>query len=151
MNDVMKVFTDYEHGRAQMAIEWVARGGKPIVEVGSRPIDGLDLEALAADLNVCVSTSGEPVRAFIAPDNVDGYCIYGFYQFEWAVEALLMQRTEAPDWLLGSLFGYSPEAIDRFRCASSGQGSTPYHGDRSTYRTVGIYGPLARRVQRHST
>lgn len=147
---MMKVFTDYEHGRAQMAIEWVARGGKPIVEIGSRPIDGLDVSALAADLNVCVSTSGESVRAFIAPDIVEGYCVYGFYQFEWAVEALLMQRTEAPDWLLGSLFGYSPEAIDRFRCASSERGSRKSLGVRSTFRMVGVYGPLAQRVQRRN-
>lgn len=148
---MMKVFTDYEHGRAQMAIEWVARGGKPIVEVGSRPVDGLDLEALAGDLNLCVSTSGEPVRAFIAPDAVDGYCVYGFYQFEWAIEALLMPRAEAPDWLLGSLFGYSPEAIDRFTYASGERASTRCHDDRNTYHRVGIYGPLAQRVQRRNT
>ena len=121
-------------------------------------LDQIDFQVEAGERICLLGRNGEGkssllqlITRAIAPDSGDGYCVYGFYQFEWAVEALLMQRTESPDWLLGSLFGYSPEAIDRFRCASSERGSTPYHGDRSTYRTVGIYGPLARRVQHHNT
>jgi hypothetical protein len=70
--------TEYECGRAQVAIEWVARAQKPIAEIGSRPVEGCDLFGLVRDLNRCVVRSGEDVRAFLMPARAPGYCSYGF-------------------------------------------------------------------------
>jgi hypothetical protein len=108
--------TEYECGRAQVAIEWVARSQKPIVEIGGRPSNECDLVALAADLNRCITHSGESVRGFIIPDKLSAYCCYGFYRYPWAVEALLdvWKIERAPEstrslWRQGLVFGYSPE------------------------------------------
>ena len=119
--DGFKVLTEYECGRAQMAIEWVARAQKPIVEIGGLPITHCDLSALTHDLNRCIDLSGETVRAFIAPSG-GKYCCYGFYKFPWAIDALLFAwgirrvpvGTRRSLWLQGLVFGYSPSAIQDF-------------------------------------
>lgn len=120
------MLSDYERGRAQLAIEWVARAQKPIVEVGGRPLDGCDLTALAGALDQCIFESGEDVRGFVIPDKTPGYCCYGFYRYGWALEALLSvwgPDADPPhrEWLYGLLFGYDAQAIERFvRSSSSG-------------------------------
>ena len=86
MLDGYRALSEYECGRAQIAIEWVARSQKPIVEIGGRPISECDIEAIAFDLNKCIEESGEPVRGFIIPDRMPGYCCYGFYRYGWAIE-----------------------------------------------------------------
>jgi len=154
--------TEYECGRAQMAIEWVARSQKPIVEIGGRPFKGCDALALADDLNWCICKSGESVTAFIMPDRVPGYCCYGFYRYPWAMEAMLITWGAShwaadPNrwrWLQGLLFGYSADAIQRFiSSVSCVQESSLHSRQRSGYvrwRKVEIYGSLARLFQRHS-
>jgi len=118
-----------------MAIEWVARAQKPIVEIGGRRVKGCDLLGLAADLNSCIARSGERVHGFVMVDKMPGYCCYGFYRYPWAMKALLYvyggerQRSPADPcrllWLKGLVFGYSPEAIQSFiLSASCGQAST---------------------------
>ena len=86
--DGFLVFSEYECGRAQMAIEWVARSQKPIVEIGGCPVGATNLQDLAHDLNRCITLSRESVRAFVIPDRIRGFCCYGFYRYPWAIKAL---------------------------------------------------------------
>jgi hypothetical protein len=158
------VLTEYECGRAQIAIEWVARSQKPVVEIGGRLIEGCDLNALARDLNRCIDQSGEAVRGFIIPDRMPGYCCYGFYRYPWAIEALLFAwkgwqaSSEARQslWLQGLVFGYSPDAIQRFissaSCerASSSRANQNRIPNRVQNRRVEIYGTQELRVQRRN-
>ena len=123
-----RLLTDYECGRALTAIEWVARSQKPIAEFGGRPIRGCDFRALAHDLNGCIAQSREDVRGFIIPDKMKGFCCYGFFKYRWAVEALLdiWGKTKSGPirlrrvlWMQGLVFGYSPDAIQRFISSAS--------------------------------
>ena len=124
---MFKILTEYERGRAQIAIEWVARAQKPIVEIGGRSLKNCDLNALAEDLNLCIAESGEVVKGFVIPFGTTDYCCYGFYCESWAIKALLsVQENESLSlnpqnraWIQGLLFGYSPDAIQRFISASS--------------------------------
>lgn len=144
-----------------MAIEWVARSQKPIVEIGGRPIKGCDFRALTYDLNRCIAVSGETVRAFVMPDKMPGFCCYGFYFYPWAIKALLsawgIQRDDKKHqslWLQGLVFGYSPDAIQRFissaSCARVSNSRPNQRSYLSRYRRVEIYGHLALNVQRRS-
>jgi len=158
-----RVLTEYECGRAQMAIEWVARSQKPIVEIGGRPVRGCDFLALARDLDQCIAQSGESVRAFVMPDGIQGYCCYGFYRYPWAIKAMLTVWGIKPKftnrydllWLQGLIFGYSPDAIQRFiLSASCGRASNLRSRQRSEFfrlRRVEIYGSLALSVRRRSS
>jgi|ERR1700680_109819 hypothetical protein len=159
-----RMFSEYECGRAQIAIEWVARAQKPIVEIGGVPIKHCDLRALAHDLNRCIELSGEEVRAFVAPSG-GKFCCYGFYKFPWTIDALLfawgIRRVPAGTrrslWLQGLVFGYSPSAIQDFIDAESAS-CGPKSTSRSRRRTgidhqckVGIYGLAAPPALRHSS
>jgi hypothetical protein len=155
------ILTEYECGRAQMAIEWVARSQKPVVEIGGRPVDGCDLTALAADLDRCIVESREVVRGFIIPDKLSDYCCYGFYRYPWAIEALLdvWEIERAPEstrslWRQGLVFGYSPEAIQTFISSASSERVSKSRSRRCTeichlYK-VEIYGRLASLARLHS-
>ena len=156
------VLTEYECGRAQMAIEWVARSQKPVVEIGGRPSNDRELFALAADLNQCIARSGETVIGFIIPDKLRDYCCYGFYRYPWAIEALLdvWEIERAPEdtrslWRQGLLFGYSPEAIQTFISSASCERESKSRSRRhiETFRLckVEIYGQLALLAQRHNS
>lgn len=143
-----------------MAIEWVARAQKPIVEIGGRPIPGCDLLALVNELDMLIEASGESVLAFIAPDKFVDYCCYGFYKYPWAIEAFLdvwgIER--APDgarqslWLQGLVFGYTPLAIQEFIWSACGAQETSSHLDPCSSLShrcrVGIYGSLAAYLRR---
>jgi hypothetical protein len=157
-----RLLTEYECGRAQMAIEWVARSQKPIVEIGGCPVKGCDLRALAHDLNLCIVQSGESVRAFVMPDGIEGYCCYGFYCYTWAVNAMLrVWQGHTPRgrydsiWLRGLIFGYSPDAIQRFISSAScapKSNSRPIPCSRIyRLRKVEMYGLLALSARRHSS
>jgi hypothetical protein len=160
--DTFRVLTEYECGRAQMAIEWVARAQKPVVEIGGRPIEGCDLEALAVDLNRCIDESGEAVRGFIIPDRMPDFCCYGFYRYPWAIEALLFAwkgwqaASEARQslWLQGLIFGYSPDAIHKFISSASCEQESSSHWNQCSdffrRRRVEIYGTRELRVRRRS-
>ncbi len=162
--DKFRVLSEYECGRAQIAIEWVARSEKPIVEIGGCSIAHCDFPALAHDLNRCIILSGESVKAFIIPDKVPEYCCYGFYCYPWAIKALLhvwgIELRRKGDnhslWQQGLVFGYSPAAIQRFISASFApavQGSNSRSRPRSApYRLykVEIYGQLASIAQRRN-
>src|SRR5258708_203558 len=161
--DRFRVLSEYECGRAQIAIEWVARSQKPIVEVGGCPIEGCDFDSLASDLNRCIARSGENVKAFIVPDKMRGYCCYGFYRFPWAIRALLhvwgIERAANDKgrslWEQGLVFGYSADAIQRlissasFSRASSSRPRLCSHHDRR--RRVEMYGIPESLVRRHSS
>jgi hypothetical protein len=159
-----RVLSEYECGRAQMAIEWVARAQKPIVEIGGVPITHCDLTALTRDLDRCIELSGEDVRAFVAPSG-GKYCCYGFYKFPWALDALLFAwgirrvqpSTRRTLWLQGLVFGYSPSAIQAFidaESASCGPKSTSHPRRRTGMNRrcrVGIYGLAAPPALRRSS
>ena len=155
------LLTEYECGRAQMAIEWVARSQKPIVEIGGCPIKECDFRALTHDLNRCIARSGESVRAFVIRDKMPGFCCYGFYRYPWAIRALLsawgIERDDKKHqslWVQGLVFGYSPEAIQRFMSSASGARVSNSHSHQHSAFVrcckVEIYGTLARRVRRGS-
>lgn len=154
-----RLLTEYECGRALTAIEWVARAQKPIVEVGGRPIKDCDLVALSHDLDTCITQSGESVRAFVIPDSVPGFCCYGFYRYPWAIRALLsisrknksrLLRSWDSLWIRGLVFGYSPDAVQRFMsCASPARVAT-MRRDHRTIRRVEIYDPLGSLVRARS-
>jgi hypothetical protein len=159
--DGFRVLSEYECGRAQMAIEWVARAQKPIVEIGGCQIKGCDILALAHDLSRCIARSGESVRAFVMPDGIMGYCCYGFYRCPWAINAMLrIWSGHTPTgrydslWLRGLLFGYSRDAIQAFMSSAScvPESNLPrFPCSRCVrLRRVEIYGSLARLVRRHS-
>ena len=138
----LKILTEYELGRGVTAIEWVARGGKPIAEIGGRILAATEVKYLAVDLNRCLEVAGEPqVRGFIMRDT-SGWWQFGFYQHRWAILALLYLQQKAPaiqdahaHWVRGLLFGYDSEAIQQFiLSSSSGQESmlrySPYKNVR---------------------
>ena len=154
--------TEYERGRAQLAIEWVARSEKPIVEIGGRPISACDVRCLARDLDECIASSRESVRAFIMPDRMPGYCCYGFYRHPWAINAMLETwgagRWPADParwiWLQGLLFGYSADAIQRFMssasCERASSSRSSPHSESYRLRRVEIYGIPEQRARRHN-
>jgi hypothetical protein len=157
--DGFGILTEYEYGRAITSIEWVARSEKPIVEIGGRPIQGCDFSALADDLNRCILQSRENVRAFIIPDKMRGYCCYGFFKHRWAVDALLdlwgekksgPTRTRRMLWMQGLVFGYSPDAIQRFIESGSSAPTAIEHQDHRTIRRVEIYVRVESRVRARS-
>ena len=157
-----RVLTEYECGRAQIAIEWVARAQKPIVEIGGCPVKGCDLLALAHDLNRCITRSGESVTTFIMPDRMPGYCCYGFYRYRWAIDAMLTiwgaarwpRESARWLWLQGLLFGYGADAIQRFissaSCAQASNSRCCHRSQSYLHRRVEIYGSLARLVRRRN-
>jgi hypothetical protein len=155
------VLTEYELGRAVTAIEWVARGGKPIVEIGQRCLSG-DITALdlAHDLDRCIALVGEPdVRGF-AIHQSDEFWQFGFYRYEWAIAALLSLEKEAPasaqmHWVRGLLFGYDSASIDRFISSSVSaelKSTSHYFPDNCTCLPdkVALYGQAGRLVPLHS-
>jgi len=160
--DGFRILTEYECGRAQIAIEWVARSQKPIVEIGGCPIKGCDFQALAHDLNRCIELSGETTRGFIIPDRIKGYCCYGFYRYPWAIKALFfawgigqaIKDTDRSLWLQGLVFGYSAEAIQGFISSASFSRASNSRSRLCSQiyrrRKVEIYGPLALTARRRS-
>ena len=120
------ILQDYEIGAIQAALNWVVLGGKPIVEVGGHMLQTEEIPRLADDLNQCIKISHyKDVYAFIMKDR-NGWWQYGFYQYPWALEAMLFLRDESPciqgdhrHWIQGLLFGYDPSAIHRFISSES--------------------------------
>jgi len=157
-----RILSEYECGRALTAIEWVARAQKPIVEVGGFPLAACDVRALVHDLERCISMSRESVRAFIMPTRESDFFCYGFYRYPWAVQALLAVWgvEPVPDphsalWLQGLVFGYSPDAIQRFMSSASGGRESKLHSApcirSGRHRRVEIYGTLALPVRRRNS
>jgi hypothetical protein len=90
------VLSEYEVGRAITAVEWVARAGKPIVEVGSRLLGPWELHHLAEDMALCLAVAGEPAaRAFIVLGS-DGWWRFGFYRHPWAIAAFVYLQQRRP-------------------------------------------------------
>jgi hypothetical protein len=148
----LAVLTEYEAGHAITAIEWVARSGKPIMEVGSRLVTPREVHRLAADR--CLDIAGESdVRAFIARGS-DSWWQFGFYRHPWAIAAFLHLQSGTPRvegahaiWVRGLLFGYDAEAIEGFissvsRARASMSRPSPYRRLPSS-RRVGIYDSVA--------
>jgi hypothetical protein len=109
------ILTEFEIGQAMAAIEAVARMGKPLAEVGSRVGNANDLKH---DLDACLQSTreGATVKAWMR--EWQGRWRYGFYSAPWVLRALdfLDQEMPAADrhWISGLLFGYRPDAIQRF-------------------------------------
>lgn len=156
VND-LTILTEYEAGHAITAIEWVARSGKPIVVIGERILAECETERLATELNYCIRIVGEPrILGFIVRRDRD-FWQYGFFRHRWAMDALLYLQEKAPriqgvhaHWIRGLLFGYDPDAIQRFiSSASPERGSklnrTPYSPSCRHHR-VEMYDPLASSV-----
>lgn len=106
---------DYEVGRCISAIEWVARGEKPIAEIAARSLSSAELKRLTKELEGIIETALEPVRGYILPLADSGMYAFGFYSAPWAIEArLFLELYDCPDWLQGLVFGYSPHSIQKF-------------------------------------
>ena len=119
----VKVLTEFEIGQAMAAIEGVARLAKPIAEVGCRIVE---LKELEEDLLACVASAGESdqVRPWIR--QAGQHLRFGYYGEPWALDALdFLERADLDPtdryWISGLLFGYRPQAIQRF-IARSGDG-----------------------------
>ena len=112
-----KVIGYYFAGSSASAIRAVAIEGKPIVEVcGGLPARRKDL---VSDLRKCLKVEGRPtnVRWWIRKSG-DKWR-FGFYKHPWALRALDFLSQESlsqydRSWISGLLFGYQPEAIQRF-------------------------------------
>lgn len=109
--------SDYEVGRCIDAIKTIGRGTKPVAEVCNVKPENLDL--LKEDIRNCLRIAGEPeVKGFLLRQEGERWS-YGFYREAWVEEALLfIDSVELPafhrHWISGLLFGYCPEAIQRF-------------------------------------
>jgi hypothetical protein len=111
-----KILSEFEIGQAMVAIETVARVGKPLAEVGCRVGSEGDLEA---DLLCCVDDAGERGRVFPWLRRHGQHVRFGFYAEPWVLRAMdFMERQDlAPadrHWIAGLLFGYRSAAIQQF-------------------------------------
>lgn len=157
MSGRFSVLTEYEAGCCSSAIESVFRLGKPIAEVCERQISNRDIDALEADLRICLEMAGHgEMKGFIRRID-EARVAYGFFAHPWALEALefLDQRRSEieprhTDWIQGLLFGYAADAIQRFVAArSAGQDATSQH-DGTVY-TAETYRPCSGRYDTRST
>ncbi len=148
----LAILTEYEVGRAVTAIEWVARSGKPIVEIGSRMLGPWELHHLAEDLHRCLDIAGElEVHGFIVLGR-DDWWQFGFYRHAWAMAAFLYLQSRGPRIdgahaisLQGLLFGYNAEAIQRFISSVSDARESRLHW--LPYKK----GPSSRRVETYDS
>src|SRR5438132_295788 len=88
------VLTEYEIGRAILAVETIARSDKPVAEVGGQKVRST--VALENDLRECVRLAGHAanVRVWIRPTS-GGRVRYGFYREAWVLDALdFLDRAE---------------------------------------------------------
>jgi len=125
----LKLLSEYELGRLVTFIEWVGRGPKPIAECSSRILNRHEMGLLRRDLRAVLSLVGEP--------GVFGYILrlgektnwhsFGVARYEWALMARISWKGHQAPWVEGTLFGYSPGAIDRFiESGESKPNSRPY-------------------------
>jgi hypothetical protein len=147
----MSELTAFELALRKSAIEAVALLGKPVAEVITIPCD--DLPALASELAECIADYAPHVKAFIR-ETEPGYVNYGFFVHSWVLDALdYCVRTDIPEphlhWIQGLLFGYRPDAIERFLTSSESDATSPVCGISDTTRRVSS--PDASRVAPYST
>lgn len=115
------VLSEFERGACANAIEFIARCGKPVVEVGSRVLSEVQpVEHLESDLRGCIAESGEEVSAYVLENEPRAWA-YGFFAKPWVLAALrfLYQEQGVNDayhrhWIAGLLFGYEADAIGAF-------------------------------------
>ena len=101
------------------------RGNKPLAECGSLRIGTGQLEDLKHDISLALAHAGEGCECYgyILRTDVDQVFTYGVFRHQWAVKArVYIAKHEAPDWLQGLVFGYSPDAIQGF---SDGASASP--------------------------
>lgn len=130
------ILSDFEVARSIAAIEAVGRAVKPVAEVGNVKVPDSRVRQLQGDLKHCLSLASERgVQGFIRKEE-GGRWSYGFYRHPWVLDALQFlhrQKLSAyhRDWIAGLLFGYTPDAIQRFLTAGSdepGPTSPPAYG-----------------------
>lgn len=116
-----RVLDDYTLGRAILAIQEVAVGHKPIAEIMTMRERKSDIEYdLRACIRECCSRNGRKVRYWILPTRDDPTRFrFGFYREPWTFAALkFLDEADLPafdrDWIQGLLFGYRPDAIQKF-------------------------------------
>lgn len=122
------VLTEYEIGRAVLAVEVIARSEKPVAEVGCQKVASVG--TLENDLRECVKLAGhaDNVRVWTRATN-GGRVRYGFYREGWVVEALdFLDRADLSNvdraWISGLLFGYRTDAIQQFISRTVGSPTT---------------------------
>jgi hypothetical protein len=127
----------YDLARCHAAVEAVVRLDKPIAEV---PIPARIhvLGALVDDVVACAALS-ETGDVRVHVDYRDGVASCVFYRHDWCRAALAYVRGAgfpAPvvDWFQGLLFGYKPEAIERFTKLLGGHHELPR--DSATVRAA---------------
>jgi hypothetical protein len=111
-----KILSEFEIGQAVAAIESIARSDRPLAEVGCRLADPADLEH---DLSACLASANETGRVWIWLRKAGDRYRFGFYSQPWVLRALeLVEGTDLQqsdrDWINGLLFGYRPDAIQRY-------------------------------------
>ena len=122
----------YDLARCHAAIESVERRDKPVAEVPiTAPVELLG--AIIDDLALCAAeTETHEIRVHV--DYRDGVALCAFYRYDWCRAALeFVRRGGCPPpalhWIQGLLFGYDPEAVERFiartRCSEPRPKSRP--------------------------
>ena len=132
-----RILTEYELGQASVAIESVARLGKPIAEVGSRAGRREDIEH---DLRACLADRREARHLMIWIRADAERLRFGYYAEPWTQRALdFLDRPglELADrhWICGLLFGYQPGAIQEFIDAVPAAAATASNASRPPIRT----------------
>lgn len=127
----MQGLSDYECGRCAAAIEAVGRRDKPIAEVceTSVPVSEIIKSLGELLLNYHQGNVDAPIdiHAFIYTLTADRF-IYGFFREPWTLRAYSIVRGnweltyQDPEWIQGLLFGYTPQAIQRFIDAATTAG-----------------------------
>jgi len=122
----LNILTDYEFGSLVSAIEWVGRGSKPVAEVCSQKLPPAKICDLKRDIRLALLLANEPNISGYILYRKNGWCEYGVYRFSWVMEALLfISRKNSAPWLQGLVFGYSPDAIERY-CQEHGAIQSPF-------------------------
>ncbi|HSR51772.1 MAG TPA: hypothetical protein VLV83_13165, partial [Acidobacteriota bacterium] len=120
------MISDYEAGLALAASEWIARGAKPIAEIGSRKLSGPEeAKRLKEEIQGLIGEALEPgLEAYVLRLPDIGMWAYGLYRYPWALEArLYLEQHDCPDWLQGLVFGYNSAAIQSYLARSPEQAS----------------------------
>jgi hypothetical protein len=112
---------DYWSARCLFAIESVSRTGKPVAEVGEMRCSRDEKSALEEFLRRRVEEFGDrDVNSYVRRTGPNRYA-FGFFVFPWVRDAIRFigsggrpLRESDRHWIQGLLFGYRPDAIQRF-------------------------------------
>ena len=132
----------YDLGRCHDAVEAVDRRAKPAASVPI--VTSLDALGRVIDCVVRCAEMSETGAVRVHVSYYSGVASCDFYRYEWVGRALAFLNgggcpPPALHWIQGLLFGYDPEAIDRFMrtatCSEPTSTSRPF----CTSGTVGTF------------